>query len=638
MSPAGAAPAPRQTVRRAPRTVRGLSALLLAYLAVPVAVFLGRAAGHPAAGFAIPGLFPALRISAESATISTCLVGVLGVPLGYWLAHSASRWAAVAGALVQLPLALPPLVAGVVLLYVFGDNTVIGRLAGGHLTESVVAIVLAQSFVSAPFLVIAARSAFERVPPALEEVAATAGLGPVARVWRVALPVAAPGVRAGLVLAWLRAFGEYGATVMMAYYPMSLPVFTYVQFSAIGLPATQAASLLSLALATAVVFVGRASLPAAWARARPRGPVMARPPGGPGRPPASTATVRGGAPTTPVAFELSHRAGEFCLRASYRATSHRLAIVGPSGAGKSITLRCLAGLLPGQVSFGGLPVGGLPAERRRVGYVPQGDSLMPHLSLWDNVTFGPYAEAGLAAYWLGALGLADLGGRRPAQLSGGQRQRGALVRALAGQPRLLLLDEPFTGLDAPQRAGLLREMRRLQQSAGLSTVMVTHDGAEAALLADEVVVMSGGLVAQAGPMPEVISRPATAEVAGVLGWRNLLPGVAATPRSLRAGPGEAGPEVMVAEHGLTPGTALTWSVSPRRVKVSTVPTGAAVPAAPVDVAAMGVYDLAQFDIGAGVTVEVETEPGLIRAGRESPGHYWLSVPAEAVSVWAAPRA
>jgi molybdate transport system ATP-binding protein/molybdate transport system permease protein len=245
-----------------------LSVVLVIYLAAPLVVFLARSAAHPGQGFAVPGLWVAFTTSLEAATISSALVALFGVPLAYWLARSPSRVAAVAGTLVQLPLALPPLMSGVVLLYVFGNNTPLGRLSGGRLTESVAGIVIAQSFVSSPFLVIAARSAFERVPRPLEDVGATAGWGPTGRFWHVALPVAAPGIRAGLLLAWLRAFGEYGATVMMSYYPLSLPVFTYVQFSALGLPATQAPAVLSLAAAAAVV---------AFSRLRPPGPTDGRP-------------------------------------------------------------------------------------------------------------------------------------------------------------------------------------------------------------------------------------------------------------------------------------------------------------------------------------------------------------------------
>jgi molybdate transport system permease protein len=118
--------------------------------------------------------------------------------------------------------------------------------------------------------------------------------------------------------------------------------------------------------------------------------------------------------------------------------------------------------------------------------------------LWQQVLFATDANDGLAAWWLARLELDGLQWRLPHQLSGGQRQRVSLARALSRNPRLLLLDEPFSGLDAPVREELRRELRRLQRERGLSTVLVTHDPEEAALLADEVVVIDEGRVLQAG--------------------------------------------------------------------------------------------------------------------------------------------
>lgn len=647
----------RRASRHAGGPLTWLSVVLLAYLVVPLLVFLARSAGSPAAGFSLPGLFPALVTSAEAATISACVVAFFGVPLAYWLARSHGRLASVAGIVVQLPLALPPLMSGVVLLYVFGNNTVLGRLSGGHLTESVTGIVLAQTFVASPFLVIAARSAFERVPLALEDVGATAGWGRLGRFWHIALPVAGPGIRAGLLLAWLRAFGEYGATVMMSYYPMSLPVFTYTQFSAVGLPATQAPAILSLALAAAVVALSRLRAPAAlqravWRRHRPETTYAsangrAAPPStgldGPGN--TGAVPVKAGRPgPAPVAvgFDLCGGTGTFRLDLRYQAATPRLAIVGPSGAGKSMTLRSLAGLLPGEVTFAGRSVGLVAPERRRVGYVPQGDSLLPHLRLWDNVTLGPHARPEMAHRWMSSLGLDALGDRLPSQLSGGQRQRGALARALSCDPAVLLLDEPFSGLDAPARASLVRELRGLQRSAGLSTVLVTHDITEAALLADEVVVISAGRLVQAGALAEVVRRPASAEVAAVIGLANLRRGRAHGPDHLRVTPGEGAPGVgalggstLVIEvpgHGVADGSAVTWSVPPRRLGVLAATAPGALPATVLDVADLGAYSLARLSLGPALELEAEVE-----SGRWSPGgSCWLSLPPGEVLVWPDP--
>ncbi|HYA44454.1 MAG TPA: ATP-binding cassette domain-containing protein, partial [Acidimicrobiales bacterium] len=587
-----------------------LSALLLAYLVLPLVLFLARLAGSPKAGFSTPGLFSALATSAEAATISATLVGLAGIPLSYMLARRRGRLSSLAGLAVQLPLALPPLMSGVVLLYLVGPDTFLGRLSGGRLTESLAGIVLAQSFVASPFLVVAARSSFAAVDNNLEDTAATLGLSPLARFWRVALPLAAPGIRAGLLLAWLRAFGEYGATVMLAYHPYSLPVFTYVQFSAVGLPPTQAPTALAIGLAAAVIALSHLPLP----RLRKK-----------------EEELQGACAPLPrrpltVSFDLSMTAGTFRLELSHSAASHRLAIVGPSGAGKSLTLRCLAGLFPGQVSFGASPVGHLPPEARSVGYVPQGQSLMPHLSAFGNVVLGPHANRGLAAWWFDALGLGGLEGRSPAELSGGQRQRVALARAFACEPSVVLLDEPFSGLDAPQRVSLRKELRRLQLEAGLSSVLVTHDPEEAALLADEILVIACGQALQAGPLVAVLSRPASPEVAAILGFGNIFPGVVASPLSLRSG----GTLIATGPHGLLPGAALTWCVQPEFVDVTATEKKGAKQAEVTDVAVLGASSIATVSLEGGLEMEAKLSSGDLPS---TGGRCWVRIPPEAILTW-----
>jgi ABC-type Fe3+/spermidine/putrescine transport system ATPase subunit/ABC-type sulfate transport system permease component len=489
-----------------------LGGLLVVYLLFPIGAFLYRLIGSHDRGFHEPGLWSALGISVEGATISLLIIVVLGVPLAYWLAHSRSRFASVVGFAVQLPLALPPLMSGIVLIYLVGPYSFLGVHSGDRLSETVAGVVLAQSFVSAPFLVISARSAFATVDPALDDLAATLGHRPLARFFRVHLPVASPGIRAGMILTWLRAFGEYGATVIIAYHPFSLPIYTANQFAGYGLPTTQAPTALALGAAGLAIAVGNLRRPA---RRRPRVlPVPQAPPP---------------AITTPLGFDLDVHVGTFSLRLRHPTGGHRLAILGPSGSGKSVTLKAVAGLLGprvGAVTYGGIDVSGLAPEDRGIGYVPQGLGLIPGRTVWSQATFGVRAVPARAAWWLEVLRLEGLADRLPEQLSGGQRQRVSLARALSTDPRLVLLDEPFSALDAPVRDELVRELRRLQHEAGLSTVLVTHDPTEAAMLADELLVVVDGRLLQAGPCADVFRRPASAEVARLLGIDNLLTGVA----------------------------------------------------------------------------------------------------------------
>ena len=324
----------------------------------------------------------------------------------------------------------------------------------------------------------------------------------------MALPLAAPGIRAGMVLAWLRAFGEYGAVIILAYHPFSLPVYTYNQFSGIGLPTTLAPTALALAVAAVVIMLGRIT---------PRRHT-ARPVRVPAPEPPSAATP------APVTFDIDYRIGTFQLSLSHRSGGSRLAILGPSGSGKSALLRSLAGLngpAPGSVWYGGRSVERIAVESRQVGYVAQGFSLYPHLTVWQHLLFAEGATPGRAAYWLDHLHLDGLQDRYPDQISGGQRQRVALAQALCRSPELLLLDEPFSALDAPVRFELRRELRRLQHDTGLATVLVTHDPEEAAFLADEVIVISDGRALQSGSTRDLFTRPSSPEVARLLGVANL---------------------------------------------------------------------------------------------------------------------
>ena len=160
-------------------------------------------------------------------------------------------------------------------------------------------------------------------------------------------------------------------------------------------------------------------------------------------------------------------------------------------------------------------------NERPVSYVAQGFALYPHLTVWQQLLFGKGSKPETASYFLERLHLTGLQDRYPDQLSGGQRQRVALAQALCRSPGLLLLDEPFSAVDTPVRQELQRELRRLQKEIGLATVLVTHDPEEAAFLADEVIVISGGSELQSGPTKELYRRPSSPQVARLLGIVNF---------------------------------------------------------------------------------------------------------------------
>jgi len=212
------------------------------------------------------------------------------------------------------------------------------------------------------------------------------------------------------------------------------------------------------------------------------------------------------------------------------------AFLGPSGCGKTTLLRLIAGFAQaqtGRVKLDGQDVAGLPPWKRDVGMVFQSYALWPHMTVAQNVAFGleerrrPRAEIDArVAKALELVGLSDYAQRRPAQLSGGQQQRVALARTIAIEPKVLLLDEPLSNLDARMRVSVRRELRALQQRLGLTTIFVTHDQEEANTICDRIAVMNAGVIQQVGTPMELYERPANLFVASFLGSANILDGSA----------------------------------------------------------------------------------------------------------------
>ncbi|HLH63944.1 MAG TPA: ABC transporter permease [Ktedonobacteraceae bacterium] len=229
-----------------------LGAVLLLYLIIPLVYFLFTLPWSYVPGqLSDPQALAALITSLLSASLAIAITTLFGIPLAYILARRSFPGRALLTMLVYLPLVFPPVVSGIMLLLLYGPYGPIGgpfANAGLELDTSFAGIVLAQVFVASPFVIIAARSAFEAVDPALEQVAATLGKGAWEVFWRVNLPVARAGIIAGLLLGWLRALGEFGATVVLAYHPYTLPVYLYVQLSGTGVDAALPLALLSLAV------------------------------------------------------------------------------------------------------------------------------------------------------------------------------------------------------------------------------------------------------------------------------------------------------------------------------------------------------------------------------------------------------
>ncbi len=317
------------------------------------------------------------------------------------------------------------------------------------------------------------------------------------------------------------------------------------------------------------------------------------------------------------------QAQDFHLQPRLQVGQEMAVLFGPSGAGKSLCMRALAGLirpdagsirLAGRVLFDAQRGVMLPPQRRRIGYVPQSYALFPHMTVAENITYGLHGmsrdqRTARLRELLAVMRLEGLQHRRPDQLSGGQQQRVALARALARRPALLLMDEPFAALDESLREHLRQEVVALQRKLRIPVLLVTHDVSEAYRLADRLIVLAEGRVAQAGPRDEVFRRPANLSVARLMGMSNILHGKILQRQGSRLMVECMGLRLLVEGDGeLCAGQSITLGVRPEEVMISRPGREPAPKARPNTLVGRVVEDrpLGQDHL---VTFAVETPPG-----------------------------
>ncbi len=571
----------------APRSLAVPAIVGLALLVLPLAALVGHVDyGTFWADVTSPVALSALGLSFLTASLATIVCLVVGMPLAVLIARSGPRVAALLRAIVTVPLVLPPMVGGVALLMLLGRRGWLGGALsafGIQLPFTTAAVVIAQVFVALPFLVLSLEGALRAVGVEYERTAAALGAGRWAVLWRITLPLAAPGLIAGTVLSFARALGEFGATALFAGNApgttQTMPLAIYTAFNGGGV--TQNASLaLSLLLLSAAVLVlvlvrgWRGEGAAGGGAGGGAGPGIHS--GGIPHPSAHGAlpALRTGDPAetgrfarnppvlagSPVFEEVQLNAhvrverGGFALDVDLAvAPGETLAIMGPSGAGKSTLLGAIAGLVPlseGRISVTDASVANAsvtdasgervlddtrtgrrtPLGRRRVVSLRQDAALFPHLSARDNVVFAlrhgadrpARAEArALAEAGLARVGLAGLGARGPARLSGGQAPRVALARALAARPRVLLLDEPFASLDTETIADVRLAVRDVIAQAGVTTIVATHSIDDALTLAPRLAVIEAGRIVQQGPTRAALRQPASGFVAAMAGLNRV---------------------------------------------------------------------------------------------------------------------
>jgi ABC-type Fe3+/spermidine/putrescine transport system ATPase subunit/ABC-type molybdate transport system substrate-binding protein len=354
---------------------------------------------------------------------------------------------------------------------------------------------------------------------------------------------------------------------MVAYHPFSLPIYTYVAFGSQGLPAMLPVLLPTLVIALGIMVF--ASFGGTQTRRRKAQSLSAAEPAlkkssSPARDPRNPAADG----PSELDLKIERKLGGFHLDIQWSPRRRRLAILGPSGSGKSMTLKIIAGIEPcdvGDVIVNGNDISRLPPAARGIAYVPQNYGLFPNLTVAEQLKFPADADADAAKRWIERFGLRGLEQRHPDELSLGQQQRVALARALVRPAQLLLLDEPFSALDAPLRSRLRQEMFALQQELTATTILVTHDPAEAALLADEILLLEDGRVLQADPTGRIFSRPASETAARLLGAETAAEGVAVDPETIAIG---AGVSLKVAGPPLQPSSSVGWAVPAARVRLT----------------------------------------------------------------------
>lgn len=232
--------------------------LVLYYLVPMVSLFLSAPPREVLARIDNPVVVNAALTSLQSASISTVIATTSGVPLAYWLARTETRLANVVLGIVILPLVLPPTVAGIVLLTVFQPSAPLGQMlvaVGLEPTRSLTGIVLAQTFVASPFVVVTSKAAFDGIPRTLEYASRSLGKGRLTTFGRVTLPLAWPGIVAGVTLTFARAIGEFGATTIMAYFPLTMPLQIYRAFTTFGLEKAYPTAILLVLIAVVVLVI-----------------------------------------------------------------------------------------------------------------------------------------------------------------------------------------------------------------------------------------------------------------------------------------------------------------------------------------------------------------------------------------------
>ena len=485
-------------------------------------------------------------ISLKTATTATVITFFLGILAARWMLSYQGRSKGIIEGLLTAPLVLPPTVVGFLLLLLLGKNGFIGQILnylGVTVIFSWYATVIASTVVAFPLMYKTALGAFKQIDSHLLACARTLGMAEWTIFWQIMLPLAKPGLIAGTLLAFARALGEFGATLMLA---GSIPGKTETIPIAIFFAAEGGAMDRALLLVIIMLVISGVVITAInyWTEGNTvrLGKVV-------GLKKQREQRSKDRRNYTELIVDIQKQLPGFVLNVSFQAGQTPLGLLGASGAGKSLILPCIAGLdtpdrgrivLNGKVLFDSEQNINLPPRDRACGFLFQNYALFPHLTVAENIALAMRSKKSKPEIrqeierQLIAVDLPGFGGRYPSQLSGGQQQRVALARAKTSEPEILLLDEPFSALDTYLRDKQEKLLRNnLMHYQGV-TLFITHNLEEAYRLCPNLLVVDRGRAIAHGTKQDIFEHPRNFRTAQLTGCKNFSRAVARSDRQIRA--------------------------------------------------------------------------------------------------------
>ncbi len=488
-----------------------------------------------------------LWISLKTALLATFITFFLGISAAYWMLGYRGKAKSLIEGIFVAPLILPPTVVGFLLLLFFGKNGPVGKLLEPFDTTIVFTwygAAIAATVVSFPLMYKTALGAFSQIDANLLRVARTLGAKEFTIFWRISLPLAFPGIVAATTLAFARALGEFGATLMLAgNIPGQTQTMPMAIYFAVEAGAMNEAWFWSIAIM--IISLSGIILANFWQEFPYKSKSiktlinqieLAN----------KSSSLLIDSHTSGLFLDIEKRLANFHLQVAFKTDNQPLGLLGSSGAGKSMILRCLAGIetpnkgqiiLNGRVLFDSEKKINIPIHQRRIGFLFQNYALFPHMTVAQNITFGlpKYLNAREEVEkQLITMQLQGFGDRYPHQLSGGQQQRIALARALASKPEALLLDEPFSALDTHLRSQLEQQVTEILDDYSGVTLFVTHNMEEAYRLCPNLLVLEQGKQAHHGSKYEIFQHPASVNVAQITGCKNFSRANALSPQQIEA--------------------------------------------------------------------------------------------------------